>query len=412
TLTGDSQPEALTGIMASADFGRVMGVSPVIGRVFTAEEDLPGKNHVALISDGLWKRRFGANPQIIGQQIQLNSEPHTVIGVMPSNFKFPSPIAEVWTPLALDLSKHQRGGAFLESVARLKPGVTIEQAQTDIQNIVGQLEKEFPNSRLDFRMKAEWVREHIFGKIERPILILFGAVVLVLLIACVNVANLLLGRATARWKEIALRSALGASRWSLIRLLLTESVLLAAIGGAAGLLLATYGVDALTAINPAAIPNREKITIDGFVIAFTFFVALLTGVLSGLAPAWQATNPDLNQTLHEDSRSATGAKRLKSLRNALVVAEISLSLVLLVGAGLLIKSFWKLLQVSPGFRPENVVTCLINLPRAKYAEDSQQVDFFRRALEQVRAIPGVQSAGFATSLPFSGSRGTSSFSID
>jgi putative ABC transport system permease protein len=411
-LTGDQQPTALSGVMASADFGRVVGMAPALGRVFTAEEDTPGKEHVALIGDGLWKRRFGANPKILGQSVQLNGEPYTIIGVMPPNFNFPNQTIEVWAPLALDLAKYGRGTAFLTGVARLKPGVTVEKARADLNNIAEQLKKEIPNFDPNFTLKVEPVREHIFGDLERPLMILLGAVSLVLLIACVNVANLTLGRATVRWKEFALRSALGASRWSLVRLQLAESLLLAVIGGSAGLLLASYGVDALIAINPAAIPAREKITIDGSVIAFTFLMSLLTGALFGLGPAWQAAKTDVHQALRENSRSATGARRLKLMRSALVVAEISLSLVLLLGAGLLLESLWKLLQINPGFRAENVVTCSINLPRAKYPEDSRQAEFFRRTLDQVRAIPGVESAGFGTSLPFSGSRGNSTFSID
>jgi putative ABC transport system permease protein len=412
TLTGDQQPTTLNGVLASADFGRVVGMAPALGRVFTAEEDAPGKEHVALIGDGLWKRRFGANPNILGRSVQFNGEPYTIIGVMQPNFNFPNQTIEVWAPLALDLAKYGRGTAFLTGVARLKPGVTVEQARADLNNIAEQLKKEIPNFDPNFTLKVEPVREHIFGDLERPLMILLGAVSLVLLIACVNIANLTLGRATVRWKEFALRSALGASRWSLVRLQLAESLLLAVVGGSAGLLLASYGVDALIAINPAAIPTREKITIDGSVIAFTFLMSLLTGALFGLGPAWQAAKTDVHQALRENSRSATGARRLKLTRSALVVAEISLSLVLLLSAGLLLESLWKLLQIDPGFRAENVVTCSINLPRAKYPEDSRQAEFFRRTLDQVRAIPGVESAGFGTSLPFSGSRGHSTFSID
>jgi putative ABC transport system permease protein len=412
TLTGDRQPEALDGILASADFGRVVGMAPALGRFFTAEEDAPGKEHVALISDGLWRRRFGANPQIVGRNVQFNGESYTIIGVMPPNFNFPHPNNQVWAPLALDSAKYDRGHGFLQGVARLKPGVTVEQARADLRNIAEQIKKEFPSFDRDFTMQVDTVREIRFGDLDRPLMILLGAVALVLLIACVNVANLMLGRATARWKEMALRSALGASRWSLVRLLLVESALLAVIGGALGLLLASYGVDALVAINPAAIPTYEKITIDGYVIAFTFLISLLAVALFGLAPAWQATKTDLSRTLRENSRSATGARRLKLMRGALVVAEISLSLSLLVSAGLLLESVWKLLNINPGFRAENVVTCRIDLPSAKYPEDRRQAEFFRRALEQARAIPGVESAGLVTSLPFSGSRGTSSFSID
>jgi len=412
TLTGDQQPEALNGLLATADFGRVIGTAPALGRFFTADEDTPGKDHVALISDGLWTRRFGADPQIVGRSVQLNGEPFTIIGVMPPNFYFPSPSIEVWAPLALDSEKYDRRHGFLQGLARLKPGVAVEQARADLRNIAEQIKKEIPGSDRDFTMKVDTVRDTFFGNLERLLMILLVAVALVLMIACVNVANLMLGRATARWKEMALRSALGASRWSLVRLLLVESALLAVIGGGLGLLLASYGLGALTAIIPAAISAREKIDIDGYVIAFTFLISLFAVALFGLAPAWQATKTDLNQALRENSRSATGARSLKLMRGALVVAEISLSLVLLVSAGLLLESLWKLLKVNPGFRAENVVTCRIDLPSAKYPEDRRQAEFFHSALEQARAIPGVESAGLVTSLPFSGSRGTSSFSID
>jgi len=411
-LTGDGLPESLAAVEASADFGRVVAITPALGRSFSADEDQPGNNRVAVISDGLWKRRFGAQAQVIGQSVQLNGEAHTIIGVMPAGFNFPSPDIEVWKPLALDLSKYQRGTHFLQSLARLKDGVTFAQAQADLLAVGEQLEQEYPVDNNDVMFKPVLLRTEMVGEIEKPLLFLFGAVVLVLLIACVNVANLVLGRATARWKEIALRSALGASRWSLIRLLLTESVMLAVLGGALGLMLAAYGIEALMKINPDAIPLGHQVTIDGFVIVFTFAVSLATGVLFGLVPAWQATGTDLNRALREDSRTATGAGRLKLIRSGLVVAEIGLSLVLLAVAGLLLQSFWKLLHVNPGFRPENVVTCSINLPSVKYPSDWQQADFFRRTLDQARALPGVEAAGFATSLPFSGSRGSSSFSID
>ncbi len=411
-LTGEGMPESLNVVEASADFGRTMGIPAALGRIFTADEDQPGRNRVAVISDGLWKRRFGASAQVIGQSIQLNGEPCTVIGVMPASFNFPSPEVELWKPMAIDLSKYTRGSAFLQSVARLKDGVTVEQAQADVQAIAARLEQQYPNSNRDVSFKPVLLRTQLVGEIEKPLMILFGAVVLVLLIACVNVANLVLGRATARWKEIALRSALGASRWSLVRMLLTESVLLAVMGGAAGLLLAAYGIDALTKINPDAIPSRHQVTMDGFVIVFTFAMSLVTGVLFGLVPAWQATGTNLNRALREDSRSATGTGRLRLIRSGLVVAEVGLSLVLLAGAGLLLQSFWKLLHVNPGFRPENVATCQVTLPRVKYPEFQQRTDFYRRVLDDLRALPGVESAAAVTAVPFGGSRGQSSFSID
>ena len=411
TLTSDNRPEAISGVQASADLWNIVGIAPAIGRVFTSEEDVPGRNRVALISDKLWKRRFNSNPQIIGQEIRLDSDPYTILGVLPGDFDFPRPDVEVWVPLALDQSRYPYGEHFLSTIARLRPNVTVEQSRGDVENIATQMKEEFWSFGLNYSLKPEQLLKHVIGDIKRPLLILFGAVMLVLLIACVNVANLVLGRATAKWREIALRAALGATRWSLVRMLLVESVLLAVIGGAAGLLLAGYGIGRIIAINPSAIPNR-KITIDILVVTFTFLISLLTGVLFGLIPALQATRADLLPRLRENSRGATGGRRLRLIREALIVAEISLSLVLLVSAGLLVKSFGKLLGVNPGFQPENVVTCTITLPSARYAEERRKVDFFRRTIERACEIPGALSAGLATSLPFSGSRGHSSFSID
>ena len=413
TLTGDRQPEALNGVQASADFGGVMGIAPALGRWFTAEEDTAGKEHVALISDGLWKRHFGTDPQVVGKNVQLNGESYTIIGVMPPDFNFPNPNYEIWAPLALDSSKYDRRHGFLQSVARLKPNVNVEQARTDLQTIEEQIKKENPSWGRGLVVKVMPLREHRFGDLERPLLILLGAVALVLLVACVNVANLMFGRATARWKEMAVRSALGASRWSLVRMHLVESAILAAVSGGLALLLANYGVDALQAINPSTLPAPEKISIDGYVIVFTILISLLAVTLFGLAPALLVTTKtDLTQALRENSRTATGARRLKLMRGGLVVGEICLSLVLLAGAGLLLESLWKLLSVSPGFRAENVVTCRIDLPPTKYSEDKSQADFFRGLLKEANAIPGVERASLITSLPFSGSRGTSTFSID
>src|SRR5205085_5476655 len=412
TLTGNQHPEAVNGVLASADFGRVMELSPALGRWFTSEEAVPDKEHVALIGDGLWKRRFGTDPQVVGKSIQLNGEPYTIIGIMPPNFNFPTPNYEIWAPLALDSSNYDRGHGFLQGVALLKPNVTVEQARADLQNIEEQIKRETPSWGRGLTVKVMPLREHLFGDLDRPLMILLGAVALVLLVACVNVANLMFGRATARWKEMALRSALGASRWSLVRMLLVESAMLAAASGGLGLLLANYGVDALAAINPSAIPTPEKITIDGYVVVFTVLISLLTVALFGLAPALQMTKTDLTQALRENSRSATGARRVKLMRGALVVGEISLSLVLLAGGGLLLESLWKLLSVSPGFRAENVATCRIDLPPTKYPAERAQADFFRGLLKQAHAIPGIETASLITSLPFSGSRGTSSFIID
>lgn len=409
-LTGSGTPESYNGIAASGDFARVMGVTPVLGRLFTAAEDVPGNNRVAVISHNLWQRRFAGNPQIVGQTVQLNGEAHTILGVLPANFAFPNQNIDVWAPLALDMAKYQRGTSFLQGVARLKPGVTLAQAKAEANTVAQQIVRENSSNVRELAFNVVPLRKQMVGEIERPLLVLFGAVVLVLLIACVNVANLVLGRATVRWKELSVRAAMGASRWNLMRLLLAESVVLGLLGGGLGLLLASYGLSAIVSFNPDALP--KGIGIDGFVVAFTVSVSVLTSVIFGLAPAWQASHTDLNQALRETSRTAIGAGRLRSLRSVLVVAEIGLSLVLLVSAGLLLKSFWKLVQVNPGFQPAAVVTASVSLPRAKYQDEWQQADFFRRTLDGLRAVPGVMHASAATSLPFQNSRSATSFSLD
>ena len=410
-LTGNGDPESLSVINAAADFGKVLGVQPLQGRWFTAEEDVPGKNRVAVISYGLWQRRF-AGKEIVGQEIQLNGEAFTVIGVMPQNFGFPQSSIELWKPLALDLSQYQRGTSFLQSVARLKPGVSDQQAQTEAMAIAKQIERENSATERDIGFKLVSAREEFVGDIERPLWILFGAVVLVLLIACVNVASLLLGRATVRWKEISVRAALGASRWNLIRLMLSESLVLGVAGGVLGLLLAAFGLEWLLKINPDAIPNPEAVTIDRVVVGFTLLMSVVTGIVFGALPAWQLTKTNLSQAMRESTRSASGSAKLTVIRNGLVVLEIAASLVLLVTAGLLLKSFWKLLEVNPGFRTENIIKADISLPRAKYKDEWQQADFFRRTLEGVRAMPGVETASLVTILPFNGGRKATSFSID
>ncbi|MBL8190478.1 MAG: ABC transporter permease [Acidobacteria bacterium] len=410
-LTGNGNPESLSGINASADFGKVAGMQPLQGRWFTDEEDAPGKNRVAVISYGLWQRRFGGK-DIVGQNIQLNGEAHTVIGVMPKNFNFPTDGIEIWKPLALDLSKYQRGTSFLQTLARLKPGVSYPQAQAEAMAIAKQIEQENPNTDRDNGFKLASLREELVGEIERPLWILFGAVVLVLLIACVNVASLLLGRATVRWKEISVRAALGASRWNLIRLMLSESLVLGILGGLLGLLLAAFGVEWLIKINPDAVPNPNEITIDRMVIGFTMLMSVITGIVFGALPAWQLTKTNLSQAMRESTRSASGSAKLTVIRNGLVVLEIAASLVLLVTAGLLLKSFWKLLEINPGFRAENVIKADISLPRAKYKDEWQQAEFFRRTLEGIRAMPGVETASLTTILPFNNGRRATSFNID
>lgn len=408
-LTGAGMPESLNGIAASGDLGHVMGVAPAQGRWFTADEDQPGRNRVVVISHELWQRRFAGRP-LINETIQLNGEAHTVIGITPPTFAFPRPSNELWTPLALDLSKVDRGTSYLQSVARLKPGVTQAQAQAEVLNITNQIAKE--NNLRDFGARIVSIRDELLGDIEKPLWVLFGAVVLVLLIACLNVANLQLGRATARWKEIAVRAALGASRWQLMKLMLIESLLLGLLGGGLGLLLAAFGVDGLAKFSDGGLLDPKRLGIDRTVVLFTLGLSVLTGLLFGMLPAWQMSQTNLNRALHEAGRSVSGSGRVKLIRNGLVVLELAMSLVLLVGAGLLIKSFWKLMEINPGFRTENVATSNISLPRAKYSDPWQQAEFFRRTVESARALPGVETAAVVTNLPFNNSRGATSFEID
>lgn len=413
TLTGNAAPEALIAVKASSDFARTLGVNPAMGRFFGADEDLPGKKHVVVLSDGLWRREFGADPHIVGKLIRLDGELHAVLGVMPADFAFPNSETELWVPLALDLSTYQRGTSFLSTVGRLKSGVSAKTASSDLLQVAAQLRKEYANELgPDFSVRVVPMREYLYGSLERPLMILFGSVALVLLIACVNVANLTLGRSSARVKEMAVRSALGASGSHILRLLLTEGVLLAIGGGLVGLLLASNGVQLLAALPASVIPAGAAISIDSRVMLFTLVMSILTGMLFTLGPAWHVARTGMNQALHDNSRSSTGGRGVKLFRACLVVAEIALSLVLLVGAGLLFKSLWRELEVKPGFDAQNVIACGIALPQTRYSDAQRRIEFFRQTLEKVRALPGVQSAGFATSLPFSGSRGTSSFSID
>lgn len=411
-LTGEGLPESLGGIFVSGDFGRVVQTQPMLGRWFTNEEDVPGKDRVVVISHGLWQRRFANNPNIIGQPIQINGEAHTVLGVMPENFGFPSRGLDVWKPMALEAAKHNRGSSFLQTVARIKSGVSVEQARAESASIAQQILKDNASTMRDLAFNLVPLRKQLVGDLQQPLLVLFGAVFFVLLIACVNVANLVLGRATVRWKEISVRAALGASRWSLIRLLLIESLLLSTFGGLSGLLLASYGIEALFKLNPNVIPDAKSIGLNFTVVAFTFIITMLTGLFFGLIPAWQISKTELSQALRDNSRTASGASNLKLIRSSLVMAEIGLSLVLLISAGLLIKSFYKLIHVHPGFQPENLVATSISLPRARYQDEWQQAEFFRRTLEAIRALPGVQNVSAATNLPFSNSRGTTSFSVD
>jgi putative ABC transport system permease protein len=415
-LTGEGEPERIQARAVSASFFPTLGVEAALGRTFLQEEDQPGHEHVVVLSHGLWQRRFGADPGVIGKTIMLDSEAYVVVGVMPASFRLYGQ-DDAWAPLALtaeQMSPNRRRAEFLAMIARLKPGVSIEQAQAAMNTVASQIQQDNPQifpSDGSWGVQVKPVYEEMVEDIRPALLVLLGAVGFVLLIACANVANLLLARATARRKEIAIRTALGASRWRLVRQLLTESVLMAIVGGGLGLLLAVWGVDVLIKLNQNNIPRAREIGIDSRVLAFTFGLSLLTGILFGLIPALQASKTELTEALKEGGRTSSGSHRAR-FRNLLVVSEIALALVLLIGAGLMVKSFARLLHVNPGFEPQNLLTMQVALPSTKYSEPSQRAAFYQQALDKIKTLPGVQSAGAVSHLPLSGSIASGFFSIE
>ncbi|HEY7543983.1 MAG TPA: ABC transporter permease, partial [Blastocatellia bacterium] len=398
-----------------------LGVQPALGRAFTMEEDQPARNKVAIISHSLWQRRFNSDPDIIGKTIRLGDESHQVVGVMPAGFDFPPSIpttaqlpsrhSDVWVPLGLDPAKSPRGVSSLFAVGRLKDGVTLEQAQAEMDSIAKSLEEEYPRTNSEKGVNLVSLYTQVVGDTRPALLILFAAVAFVLAIACANVANILLARSLARQKEIAIRSALGASRFRLIRQLITESSIVAILGGTAGLLIAVWGVEALKAISPDYIPRADQIQVDARVVIFTFVVSLVTGLVAGCAPALHASKTDLNEALKEGGKGTPQSSRGR-LRSLLVISEVALSLVLLVGAGLLIKSFLRIQAIDPGFKSENVLTTWILLPPSKYPEARDQAAFFEKALARFETLPGVESAGAINALPMTGTDSSSSFRIE
>ena len=400
---GTGDPEEIKGQFVSHEFFSVLGVQPVLGRAFTAEEDKPGNNLEIILSHQLWETRFGSDPQVIGKQATMNGRQRTIVGVMPAGFHFLDNQVKAWMPLALDpaINYRETSGRFLRAVARLKPGVSVKQAQAELTGIAKQLERAFPSKNTGWGVNVVPMHEQIVGEIRPILIVLLAAVAFVLLIACANVANLLLSRAAARQKELALRAALGAGRMRLIRQMLTESVLLGVMGGIVGVLLAVWGIRLLIAFGPDNIPRLNEITIDLRVLVFTFAVSLVTGVLFGLVPALQSSRPDLNDALKEGGRGSTSG-RTGTLRSAFVIAEVSLALVLLVGAGLMIRSFARLQSVTTGFQAAHVLTMRAQLPGKKYPEPHQIVDFFKQAQERIATIPGVEAVGAISYLPLTG----------
>src|SRR5215468_8154835 len=391
SLTGSGESEMLSGASISYNTFEILGVGPILGRTFTAEEDRPGNDMVVILGHSLWERRFGSKPEVIGRKITVNNRQRTVIGVMPPDFKFPE-VADLWVPLAIDTSHWSRNSHGWDAIARLKPGVTLGQAQSDMTAVARRIEEQNPVTNDGMGVVLTPLREDLAGDYRKALLILMGVVGLVLLIACVNVANLLLARASSRAKEVAIRTALGAGRWRVFRQLLTESVLLGLMGGALGCGLAVWGLDLLLAAIPIDLPFWMRFDLDGRVLGFTAGVTLLTGLIFGAAPALQSSKVNLNEELKEGGRSASDGRRHRMLRS-LVVAEVALSLVLLIGAGLMTRSFMRLQHTNPGLNPENLLTMRLDLPEAKYDTAEKPRAFFKELLERVRALPGVQAAG-------------------
>jgi putative ABC transport system permease protein len=417
-LGGQGEPARLAGAAGSSNFFSLLGVRFTLGRSFLPEEEVPGRNRVAILSYRLWQDRFGADPTIAGRSITLDDTAHTVIGILPPDFEFATKAADfqprsqpdIWVPLALDWRMLQRGTHPLRVIARLKPGVELEQAQAELNVTAANLARMYPDSNRDKGIVAVPLAEHVASNVRVALQTLLAAVGLLLLISCANVANLLLSRAAARRREMAVRIALGASRGRLAQQLLTESLLLAGIGGGAGLLVALWAIAGLTPHLPADLSRAAAIAVDGRMLAFTAAISLMTGVLFGLGPLLGTWGVKAAESLKQSNRVADGAQ--SRARNALAVAQIAIAIVLLVGAGLMAKSFWALVHVAPGFRTESIVTARLSLPRARYPDNRKVAVLERELQERLRGRPGIQSAGFTSYLPLSGADNAWAFSIE
>ncbi|HYL92391.1 MAG TPA: ABC transporter permease [Alphaproteobacteria bacterium] len=400
-----SEPVRIARASTTASFFSILGVQPERGRFFNADEDQPGRNQVAVLSYALWKNSFGGDSSIVGRSVQLDGQNFTVVGVMQKGFSF-GDSTDVWTPIGFDKAKpNGRGSHYLEVLGRLKPGITVAQSATDMKAFGDQLVRTYPD---DYRPESGFglyvvpLDTEVKGEIRPALLVLLGAVGVVLLIACANLANLLLVRASVRQREIGIRVALGARKVRILRQLLTESVVLAMAGGVLGLLLAYWGVEAFRGLSQMNIPRLEEIAIDKIVLGFAFGISVLTGFVFGLAPAIHAVGASLVNSLKDSGRGVSSGVAGNRLRAHLVVSEIALALVLLVGAGLLVRSFQHLLAVDPGFQTEHLLTMRLALPQARYPNGPAPAAFYKNLVERVKAIPGVQAAGTVTRLPLSG----------
>ena len=398
-LTSNDETERLRGAAVSSDFFPLIKTSAVLGRTLQADDAVAGREPVIVLGHGLWQRRFGGDEKIVGAKVMISGKPATIVGVMPPGFDYPAQV-EIWAPFILDAAAERRDNRYLNVIGRLKPGATVEQAQAELTTINQRLAQSYVETNTGWDVRVSNWRERLVASMRTSLLVLLGAVAFVLLIACANVANLLLARVTSRHKEMAVRAALGASRFRIIRQLLTESVLLSVIGGALGLALSVWLTRLLLAIVPAGTPRVDEVHVDGRVLLFTVGISLLTGIVFGIAPALQTSNAGLNEHLKESGRRS-GSERNR-LGSALIVSEVALSFMLLVGAGLLIKSFIRLRDVSPGFNPANVLTVRMGLVPGKYKQGEPRAQIFQQAIDRVQTVPGVESAAGVLSMPLGG----------
>jgi putative ABC transport system permease protein len=411
TLTSGGPPARVEGASVSASFFDVLRVRPTPGRGFVRGENDPGRTRVAVLGQRLWSRRFGADPTLVGRTIELDREPYEVVGIAPADFSFPEGV-EIWTPLEHDevFRTKSRGAWYLTVIGRLRPEASIDSARDEVATIAARLARTYPDADEGVGGTVGSLQESLVGDVRPALLVLLGAVGLVLLIACVNVANLLLARVAAREVELAVRTALGAGRLALVRQLLTESLLLAALGGIAGIFLAWLSLDSLLALQPRGVPRLSEVHVDRAVAAFTALVSVVTGLLFGVFPALHSTRRATADTLREGGRGLLGG-RAGRLRGGLVIGQMALAMMLLAGAGLLVRSFTQLRRVDPGFRSDGVLTFRISLPESAYAEDARRTAFFDELVARLRALPGVSGAGAVSGLPLGGSRFGFSFEI-
>ncbi len=412
TLTGSGEPEAISGLQISASVFDILGTPAAMGRVFTAEEDQRGRDGVIVLADGFWRRRFGADPKVLGRTLLLDGTPHVVIGILPASFALEK--ADAYIPLAMNTDSlvQQRSWHNFKGLVRLKKDVPVKQANAQLGALAASLRSEYPLKYprdMGFGMFVQPLQDALVGNARRSLLVLLGAVALVLLIACVNVANLMLARAESRQREFAVRVALGARGGRLVRQLLTESTMLALVGGAAGAMLASWGVRALLAVSPGAVPRSDGVHVDGVVLLVTLAIAVMTGIAFGLVPALHAARPELQSVLRDEGRGASAGRGRARTRSLLIIAELALAVVVLTSAGLLMRSFWRLQRVGAGIAPDNVIAMQLSVPRASYREPEKSQRFFAEVVERVAHLPGVRDAAAAYSNP---TKGFSSWDIE